>query len=266
VANCLKSNLFIGSSSQLARYWPRGDTEFISSRNIDIEWINSHRWNRIYIAFADGRTFLEDERHFISFYRTNVWRTRKLIDKIEGSCDKVVYFSTTELFNRHVGPISDVKQFDFFQTPYIKSKAIITEELLSRENVIVLFPFQFNSPFRKETRYLFSKIFDSILHKNKITIGNTHFYRELLHPRFVVEQSLKADKSQIIGSGRIVYVADFIKDLYTGCGMSYNVYVREDPYSGLGVSRNIFYLDSHDCLYSYDQLKNDTLSDLRRLF
>lgn len=265
-----KKDLLIGNTSQLAYYWPKENTEIISSRNVDIDYITSKKWNRIYIAFADGRTFLSN---YNDFYYINVSYTSNLIDKIKECCKNVIYYSTTELWSscentislNHKGYQNIAASFWFDKySNYINSKAIITDRLLTDEiykNVIVLFPFSFNSPIRKEDGFLFSKIFKSIINKERIKTGNTHFYRELLHPKFVIEQSLKAKTHQIIGSGRVVYVYDFIKDLYNAFDMKYEDFVDEENAFNRE-RKNIFYLDSKECLYSYEQLLKDTVDDI----
>lgn len=260
-----RKNLLIGSTSQLAYFWNDEDTEIISSRNIDIQWIKSQKWDRIYLAFTDGRTFLRDWKHFSSFYDTNVSYTLNLINELKGCCNNLIYYSTTELWNHHNGPIDLTTPFNFdMESPYIRSKVIITKELLREEkkysNVIILFPFSFNSAIRKEKDFLFSKVFQSLINKEEITIGNTYFYRELLHPKFVILKSQTANSHQIIGSGRLVFVNDFIRDLYGVYNLKYDEFVKEDE--GKAINRSTFYLNSKKCLYTYRQLYKDTITDL----
>jgi hypothetical protein len=128
------------------------------------------------------------------------------------------------------------------------------------KNVIILHPFNFNSIYRKEG-FLFTKIFDSIINNKKITIGNTYFYRELLHPKFVVEESLKATEDKIIGSGRLTFVNDFIRSLYSYFSMNYNNFVTED-FNNIS-NEKIFYLKSKQVLYK--NLYNDTIRELEKM-
>lgn len=266
-------DLLIGSTSQLAYYWPKENVKIISSRNVDVEEIKKQKWNRIYLSFSDGRTYLTENINRRDFHETNVVYTLWLIEHLQGCCENIVFYSTTELWNKHMGPLSlelesglIIDSFDFFKnSPYINSKAIVTSSLLEKyPNVIILFPYSFNSPIRKEQGFLFSKVFDSILNKKKIKIGNTYYYRDLIHPRFVVRQSVKADKHQIIGSGRLTHVNDFIWDLYKSFGMKYDVYVKEDLNSK--VSRGVNWLDSNYCRYSYQELLDDTINALNDCF
>ena len=110
---------------------------------------------------------------------------------------------------------------------------------------------------------MFSKIFSSIQNKEKITIGDTYFYRDLIHPKFLVEQSLSAKKDLLVGSGRLTFVNDFIRDLYQHSGLEYDQFVNEDQSCSLSTKRNIYYLKSKEVLYSYQQLLTDTLDDLK---
>jgi hypothetical protein len=130
------------------------------------------------------------------------------------------------------------------------------------ENVIVLHPFNFNSIHRK-SGFLFSKIFDSIIYEKHITIGNTYFYRELLHPKFVVEQSIKATEDQVIGSGRVIFVNDFIRSLYSYFSMSYDDFVTEDIKESFTSNEKIFYLKSKQFLYN--NLYNDTIREIENI-
>jgi hypothetical protein len=151
--------------------------------------------------------------------------------------------------------------------PYVYSKVLITSRLyqMFSEKVVILFPMSFNSAVRKDPNFLFSKIFDSIINKKHITIGDTYYFRDLVHPKFVVKQSLKAQNHQIIGSGRLVFVNDFIRDLYAKFGMHYEHWVTEnfdENQRGLRVTN---YLDSKSCLYYYDELLRDTCYDIEQI-
>jgi nucleoside-diphosphate-sugar epimerase len=259
-------DLFIGSG-QLAYFWPKQDTIFVSPRNVNIDELSKRNWSNIYIAFAKGDTFLEKPEESESFYAVNVVYTLEIIDALKNKCNKIYFFSTSELWNRHQGALNLEKclwNFDFdTYSPYINSKAIVTDKLLSYRNVIILFPFSFNSPYRTEKRFLFGKIFDSILYQSKTTIGNICHYRDLIHPRFVVKEARNARESKIIGSGRLTHVCDFARALYGRFGMEYSEFVTESGAEELKIRRNIFYLDSQKCLYS--ELFDDTVADIELL-
>ena len=133
-------------------------------------------------------------------------------------------------------------------------------------NVFVMFPFNFNSTHRS-TNFLFGKIFDSITNRKTIEIGDTYFYREIIHPKFVVEQSINSRSHKINGAGRTVFVNDFIRDLYTHYGLNYNDFIIEnlDKFNEYEI-RKEYYLKSNDNLYSYNQLFKDTISDIDKIF
>jgi len=258
------NNLIIGNTSQIAHYFPRENFKFISSRDIDFAEIKKKRWNTIFLCFGEQRTFLKDCAH--QCMDINFDYTLCIINKVKKYCTKIVVYSTAELWNEENGPIDLSTPFNHEPTPYLLSKERLTRELFQNstdKTVTVLFPFNFNSVYRKPG-FLFSKIFDSIINKKQIKIGNTYFYRDLLHSKFVVEESLKAKSHQIIGSGRIVHVNDFIRDLYGYFNMTYENYVLEDLRACDKKRRkNVYFLNSPICLYAYKQLFEDTIKDLQ---
>jgi len=260
----IMKNLVIGSTSQLAHYFESEDHEFVSSRHLDIKYIRTKKWKNIYFCAAEQRTY----DYTLNFEKYNVKNTIDIIDSIKDSCEKLVVYSTAELWNQIHGKINlnMAHKFDI-RSPYIISKKKMTDILLGDPvkyyNVIVLFPFNFNSTYRKGD-FLFAKIFDSIIHKKKISIGNTHFYRELLHPNYVVKRSILAEHHEIIGSGRVVYINDFIRDLYEHSNLKYEEYITEVIDEKNVSQRDIYFLESAKCLYSYDSLLLDTLNELRK--
>jgi nucleoside-diphosphate-sugar epimerase len=265
-----RRDLLIGSNSQLAVYWSKKNTDIISSHDIDINEIKKNSWNRIYIAFSDGRTFLKEWKFFPEMYYVNVVKTFNLIHELKDYCNKIIYFSTTELWNKCEGKININTPFNFDRkSPYINSKYPIASTLLNKreelyKNVIIVYPFSFNCAFRKEGRFLFSKVFDSIINRKQIEIGNTYHYRELLHPIFVMDKVKKANEDEIIGCGRLVHVNDFIRDLYEIFQLKYEDYVIE-KIDNNEEKKPIFYLDKNICDYSYQQLLNETVIDIVRI-
>ena len=63
----------------------------------------------------------------------------------------------------------------------------------------------------------------------------------------------------------MVYVNDFIRDLYTNYGLEYDDYVTENinKYNEYD-KRKEYYLRSNNCLYNYKQLLNDTIEDINK--
>ena len=153
--------------------------------------------------------------------------------------------------------------FNYSSTNYLDSKRVMIAEIKDKfNNVIILHPFNFNSIYRKEG-FLFYKIFDSIINEKKITIGNTYFYRELLHPKYVVEQSINANSDNLIGSGRLIFVNEFIRNLYSYFKMEYEDYVTEDYSENLTSNEKIFYLKSKQLISN--NLYYDTISEIEKI-
>ncbi len=193
------NNLIIGNTSQLSHYFPKNFTK-ISSRNIDFEFLKNNKWNEVYLCFGESRKYLSNSSEY-EFVNYNL--TKKIIENLNENSEKIVTYSTCELWNKYSGPIDLGCEFDFFSTPYLESKYKITKFVLENKNLkntIVLYPFNFNSIYRTKD-FLFGKIFDSIINKQKITIGNTYFNRDIIHPEFVVNKSLLSNKHELIGSG-----------------------------------------------------------------
>lgn len=251
-----RQDLIIGGSSQVARYMP-SNYHRVSGRSIP-EYVFSHKWNRVYICFSEQRTSLANDKNYKSeFYDINVYKTLAVISKL--SAKKIIYFSTTDLWNMCNGAIDLSTPYNFKENYYTDSKWLLTTKLMSMENVIGLYPFNFNSKFRSET-FLFGKIFHSITSKKKIEIGNTHFYREILHAKYVASMAIEAKTSSIIGSGRLVYVNDYIRDLYKFAKLDYDRLVTESDISWR--PRATYWLKSASCQYSYDNLLKDSMQDL----
>lgn len=260
------NNLIIGDTSQLSYFFPK-KYERISSRNIDYNNFNDKKYDRILICFAEQRTFIEDNIDI--FIHTNVNYTISIIDFFKDKCNKLIIYSTSELWNNINGTIDLNTPYNYNYSHYIESKKILCEYIINKRlnneynNIIILYPVNFNTPYRKEG-FLFSKIFNSIINKTKIQIGDTYFYRDIIHPKLIIERSLLAIEDEIIGSGRLIYINDFIKDLYKSNGLNYNDYVNENYDLNLKIKRNIYYLKSNTCLLSYKKLIQYTNNDIKK--
>ena len=257
------NNLVIGNTSQLSAYFPEDYTK-VSSRDIDYDLILSRKWRSAFICFAEQRTFLEGNTEI--FFDVNYSYTIDVINKIKKSCNKIYFYSTIYLWNACKGVIDLSMPFKYYETPYIKSKEQITNYLMNNiENAIVLFPCNFNSVFRKKG-FLFQKIFDSIINKKRITIGNTHFYREMVHPRYIVKKSLNAESHKMIGAGYVINVNEFIRDLYSAFDLDYEKYVIEKiEGSDLITKSDIYYTRKGKMDYTKGDLLQDTVSELLEL-
>jgi nucleoside-diphosphate-sugar epimerase len=186
-----------------------------------------------------------------------------VIEELKNSCNRIIFYSTCELWNNVDGFVNIDTPFNYNYSPYIESKRKITEYIKKKyENVIILYPFNFNSPHRK-SGFLFSKIFDSLINNKKIEIGNTYFYRDLVHPKYVVERSILAQEHELIGSGRLTHVNDFIRKLYSEMNMEYDDYVTENFNHNLKIERKTFWQESNICLYK--KIIEDTVDEIRRI-
>jgi len=253
------NNLVIGNTSQLSHYFP-DNYEKISSRNIDHKKYENSFYDRIYITFAEQRTYIENDVNL--FMNINVEYTLNIIDFFKEKCNKIIFYSTIELWNNCIGEINIKTKFNYNYSPYIESKEKITTILKNKysNKVIILYPTNFNSIYRKGD-FLFSKIFESIINKTKIEIGDTYFYRDIVHPKFIVNESLKTNNDSIIASGRLIHINDFIRILYQEMGLKYEDYVTENFNHNLIVKRNIFYLKSKE--NKYKKIIQDTVNELK---
>lgn len=269
-------NLVIGNTSQLSMYFPSSDDYVaISSRNIDIEKLTSERWNTVHVCFAEQRTYLAsstDSSIRDLFWETNCGKTLSLIDDLKKHAQKIIYYSTAELWNKAFGPIDASMPYCFYENHYTSSKAHTSSVLKDKDkypNVMVVYPFNFNSVHRKG-QYLFGKVFDSISNKKIIEIGDTHFYREMLHPKMVVDATLKFVSQgnlgdTMVGSGRLIYIDDFIKRLYEKFGLNSENYIRRVISEPSKYRQHIFYSSEYNSEYGEDKLLNFLVNELKGL-
>lgn len=254
-------NLIIGHTAQLSYFFPKENYDFISSRNINYDKITSKKYQKIFLLFAEQRTFLKDSEHL--FNEVNVDYTLEVINKLKDSCEKIVVYSTSELWNKYDGCVDINTPYNYFETPYIKSKEIlcntINQDRIKYENVIIVYPFNFNSPYRKDG-FLFKKIFDSLIDGTKITVGNIDFERDLIHPKIIVDKSIETDTDIIVGGGNLINVKTFVWDLYEKLGKNMDDYVTYDVSNSLLNKRNSYYSCTQTS--SYEELINLTVKDI----
>jgi nucleoside-diphosphate-sugar epimerase len=256
------SNLIIGNTSQLSPYFP-AEYDRISSRNVDIEVIKNKRYDTIYLLFAEQRTFLNQTVEF--FLDINVRYTLHLINALKESCNRIIIYSTSELWNNYNGPVSLDMNYNFNHTPYIKSKELLCNHInynkADYQNVHIVYPFNFNSPYRKPG-FLFSKIFDSLINKVPVTVGDLNFSRDLVHPSVIVEHSIAAKDDVIVGTGELINVEAYVKDLFLLANMDYNRYIVKDNANNLPNVRKDYYA-KHPCS-NYQSLLKLTLNDIQQ--
>lgn len=254
-------NLVIGNTSQLSFYFPE-DYVKISSRNIDFNYICNNNWDNVYITFAEQRLYDDN----IDYITPNFFYTLKIIENLLDRANKIVCYTTCELWNLQVGKISKNTKINFdINNQYALSKFILFDKIKklkkidSRyQKVIFIHPFYFNS-IKRSKYFLFGKIFDSILNKKKINVNNINFYRDVVHTKFVIEQSINAKEDSFVGSGRLTNIRDFIIDLYTMNNLDYRDFLHEESTSIMENQKLIMADVCND--YSYSKLLQDTQED-----
>lgn len=257
-------NLIIGDTSQQSHYYP-SDYIKISSRNIDFNFIQENVWGAVYITFAEQRIY----DNGIDFNTPNYIYTLNIIDSLIDKSNKIVVFLSCELWNNYSGHVNLLTPFSFKLksfglTEYLLAKKQLHDEIMRRRlydtrytKVIMITPFNFNSIYRNGY-FLFGKIFDSIIYKKKVNIGGTYFYRDIIHTKYLVKRAIESVNDEIIGSGRLCFVNDFIRDLYGYFNLDYDYYVHEQVHQS---TENIFY-SQQKTVYTYDMLLRDTINDI----
>jgi GDP-D-mannose dehydratase len=256
-------NIVIGNTSQQSYYYPE-DYIKVSSRNIDLDYLSSKRFESAYITFAEQRIYEEN----IDYIDPNFRYTLDIIDKLLDKTDKIAIFTSCELWSNKSGVITNLTQPDFdVSNQYTLSKLLLLEEIKRlrkydpRYNkVVIIHPFYFNSIHRSKY-FLFGKIFDSIINEKHIEVGNIDFYRDMVHTKFMVKKCIELDQDSMVGSGKLFNVRDFVIDLYDSFGMRYDVYVKEDRNS---IPNDKLIRADVEWNYSYQDLLEDTINDLKK--
>ena len=232
--NCIMQNLIIGNTSQLAKCFS-DDYIKISSRNIDYSSLKK-RWSAVHLCFGENRpSFMSSTQkdHKNLYLEANYNLVLRCITELYDYADKIVAYSTAGLWSDTVGPVDIDTPFKFVENNYTLSKYKMTVELSNKtkySKVVLCYPFNFNVSM-KSNDYLFGKICNSIVNKQKITIGDTYYYRELIHPCMVADECTKKIEDGvdfIVGSGRMIFINDFIRKIYNFFDMEYDEYVEEN--------------------------------------
>ena len=256
-------NLVIGSSSQLAQYFPSNYIK-LSSRNIDFNYLKNNCWDAAYLTFAEQRIYDAN----IDYITPNYIYTLQIINSLLENCNKIVCYTSCELWNELTGFISPNMPAKFYPInhEYSISKLLLWNKILELRKtnslynkVIFMHPFYFNSVHRNEY-FLFGKIFKSIIHKQKIKVGNLNFYRDMVHTKFVVQKSMELTTDSMIGSGKLFNARDFVRNLYQLNDMDFEEFVEEDLTMPSGKPKLI--MAKVDWDYTYQNLLDDTQADI----
>jgi GDP-D-mannose dehydratase len=252
-------NLVIGNTSQQSNYYPDEYLK-ISSRNINLD--NNTNFDSVYITFAEQRIY-EDNIDYIS---TNFNYTLDIINNLLDLSNKITIFTSCELWSKCTGVIdlNTDPNFDI-KNQYTLSKLILMNEIkrLRKINdrynkVVLIHPFYFNSVYRSKY-FLFGKIFDSIINKKRIEVGNLNFYRDMVHTKFVVKKAIELEQDSMMGSGKLFNVRNFVIDLYDSFGMKYSEFVSEDNSSR---PNDKMIRASVNWDYDYNNLLEDMIDDI----
>jgi nucleoside-diphosphate-sugar epimerase len=256
-------NLVIGDTSQQSHYYPN-DFVRISSRNIDFEYLKNNNFDSVFITFAEQRIY----DNSIDYIEPNYTYTLKVINQVLKNSKKVVVFTSCELWSNLSGVI-DINTLPSFNisNQYTLSKLLLLNEIkrLRKINsdynkVVILNPFYFNSVYRKDY-FLFGKIFDSIINKKRIQVGNLNFYRDMVHTSFLVKKAIELNCDSMVGSGRLFNVRDFVIDLYNLFDMKYCDFVTEDLTK---LPNDKLIRADVEWSYTYSDLINDTYLDIKK--
>jgi len=260
-------NLIIGSTSQLSHYFPK-DYIRISSRDVDFNYLKENVWDNVYLTFGEMRLY----DNSLDFLTPNYTYTLNIIDSLLENSNRIVVYTSGELWNKCIGRIDHTQELNYFagKCGYLPSKEKLMRGILGlREvdekynKVIMIHPIYFSSVYRIYRDYfLFGKIFDSILNLKKIEIGDTYSHRDIVHTKYVVEKSMSATDDMMVGSGRLYFVNDFIRDLYEHFNMEYDEYVTENlSVKRKNNSEKLYYVNTDDH-YSYERLLKDSIDDI----
>lgn len=249
------SDLIIGQSAQVSRYMDP-NTNRVCARSIP-DSVFRKTWDRVYLCFAEQRTkFAENKDYKQLFFETNVKKTTGLIGRIKAK--KIIVFSTTELWNNLSGPIDISTPFDFKENYYTDSKYELTKYCQQFEHIAIAYPFNFNSTYRSAD-FLFGKVFSALKERKHTSVFSLNLQRELLHATFVANVCQRMQGSSIIGSGQLIQVADFVKDLFSHFELDYHDYITEkDPKYTFPAA---CYAKSPPFPYTYQELLKDTVDD-----
>jgi nucleoside-diphosphate-sugar epimerase len=249
--------LIVGDSAQVARYFPADYTK-VSSRDIPGHLYDGS-YEEVHLVFGLNVKGLSPS----AYDEVNHLYTLEVLKGFLRRSRRVVLYSTCELWSDCWGPIDLGTPFKFHSEPYILSKWRIVDSIrrMGLRQVTVVYPFNHNSVHRKPD-FLFGKVFHSILSASPIEIGDTHYYRDLLHSSHVTSVCRQLSGDTVIGSGRLVFVNDFIRDLYRRFDLSYEELVTEHAGKWSYIPKNEYYLRG-PVRYPYERLLDDTVAELK---
>lgn len=244
----MQNSLLIGSSSQLAMYFP-DNFQLVGARDFinDKKDIVSNSLCTV-LAFGENRTYLDKELGFEAFKHVNYQLTMQAIEKCLTFSDKVIVFATSELWGKHSSGVTIDTAFDFNKSNYVLSKLMLVDAVkthFASDDVRIIYPFNFNTRYRKG-QFLMGKVINSILTKSPIQVADTHFRRDLTTPLDIVNLCNINEiwKEAICGSGQLLNINSVITELYNIAGLNKEAYVSE-VFTSSSERRHCEYFDLH---------------------
>lgn len=246
-------NLIIGENSQLG-YYLEGIR--VSSREIPYEFITKHKWDRIYLCFAEQRTFIDKSD---SFNEINYELTKKIIDRLYDNCNQFVFYSTTLLWSDY-NTYDITMPYSYKETNYLSSKEKITNYLNGIEKAIVHYPCNFNSKKRKKG-FLFTALYD-ILSRQRTELKCLDFNKELCHASYIAEKSKSLKTNSILAPGYCTNVRGLFDNILKRMSINMNDYLEEVGCDDFVKPKEYCY-NVVDKTYTKDRLIESFVEELR---
>jgi len=249
------NNLILGENSQLG-YFLEGTK--VSARNIPYEFIRQNKWNRIYICFAEQRTFIDSSD---SFMKVNFDLTKETIDKLDNCCEEFIFYSTSMLWSGNKGVYNITSPYSYKETNYLSSKEKITEYLKRIDKVKIHYPCNFNSKQRKGG-FLFNSLYDIIKNKKKIQVRCLDFEKEITHTSYIADRSMNTFTDSILAPGYSVNIRNLFTKILSAFEMNIDDYIEETE-TDTFVKPNNYYYDVKDKNYPEDKLVSSFIEELK---
>ena len=249
------NDLIIGENSQLG-YFLKGTK--VSARNIPYDFILQKEWNRIYICFAEQRTFLDNSD---SFMKINFNLTKEVIEKLYDKCKEFVFYSTTMLWSGVSGKYSIEMPYSYKESDYLVSKEKITEHLKEINKVSIHYPCNFNSKQRKGG-FLFSSLYDVIINKKKNQVRCLDFKKEIAHASYIANKSTNMFGDNIIAPGYSINIRSLFSNILDAFDMNIKDYIEETHIDDF-IKPNDYYYHKVDDNYPEDELISSFVGELK---
>ena len=248
-------NLILGENSQLGCFL---EGTKVTSRDIPYDSLKKTKWNRIYICFAEQRTFMDNSD---SFMKINFDLTKEVIDKLDNYCNEFVFYSTAMLWSGYEGEYNLSSPYSYKETDYLSSKEKITEYLKQADKVKIHYPCNFNSKQRKGG-FLFASLYDTIQNKTKTQVRCLDFEKEIAHTSYIANKSMNLNTDAIIAPGYSINVRNLFTKILNEFEMNLEDYIKETEIDTF-IKPNNYYYGVKDEDYSEDELVSSFVEELK---